>query len=889
MPQPLLNLKKEYTILKPLINQLDTYHPLLSKMPWITPPSHQVPRAIDTFLGYQLGSKWLATVTSVLAQLVSIKPGELGDEITALFEDYQRYLDSRYLLESTLRLDKCFEEFSQDASALEQNINVFERFGKQVANISKHVPKDKKIDEKFESYKRVYKQLSDLYFSSSDTDIKRSLSVILESEDFRIAEKAARFCHDFSVILVEYNFDEAKRNRETLKSKQKELEKFAVLNEECTDNSFKQNARLRYFKSAERLLELAPTVIHLNSTERNSEVWRTKEKFKEVLEKKDEILEMFQKIREIEENHLNGKFTNFKSLKKIYDLAGEIRNPIDWKAVNGSMDRFYESTYQNNSVLQEIRNLTSLLANMDMDQVSLKGTVACLDDLDGRFKKFEQWEEPIPPKEPWLTSFLVLYASLTLLFLGSAYFMIRTSRTPKPKRRLTPEDRKNDPDWKVTRDNREFWPQLIQASRLPINERDPDGYTKLFLAVWFVEYEEAERLIKAGAAIDASCGPDSTTALHIAAQRGDRRMVDLLLANGADPRCLDGEGRSAKRVCSKENFTKAAFATNYEARKKQVIPSGIKRDFYVLIVDRCMFPEDDLGLLPNNMEVVCGYRSEYDLNDFTHFCMRPRSDGFKDLEIDLDNLLAFEILSKPGMIVSTEWLSSCIDNITNLDFDYYFLLTDITFEKKTHPGAITRIKNDIHRLRPPLLHECQLTILPTNNRIMKTDRVDWQRIIEGFGGTHTRDPQPATPTRLPLHLSKEQWAEPYYGDQMDKIVKEKARREKRKAAKNMMMDIHIPLAELRAQRKREEEEEKRLFERKYPVYSSIVLYFSDSVLLERWTLPGNHITVVGMGWLPESIVRYSLIRSDHRVLRNEMKEKYLTVIYEQGSDRKRYD
>ena len=52
----------------------------------------------------------------------------------------------------------------------------------------------------------------------------------------------------------------------------------------------------------------------------------------------------------------------------------------------------------------------------------------------------------------------------------------------------------------------------------------------------------AERLIKAGAKIDAFGGPSLSTPLHLAASYEDTDMVKMLLEYGADPFKKDGDG-----------------------------------------------------------------------------------------------------------------------------------------------------------------------------------------------------------------------------------------------------------------------------------------------------------------------------------------------------------
>eukprot|EP00081_Caenorhabditis_elegans_P014824 NP_494303.1 Uncharacterized protein CELE_F33H12.1 [Caenorhabditis elegans] len=222
------------------------------------------------------------------------------------------------------------------------------------------------------------------------------------------------------------------------------------------------------------------------------------------------------------------------------------------------------------------------------------------------------------------------------------------------------------------------------------------------------------------------------------------------------------------------------------------------------------------------------YRPGYhNLNDFTHFAAIPNTPASNVLSLDLSKLLVFEALAKPGMIVSLDWLDACLDDPAAVDLDWKFALTDVCFENNTYANAITRMKRDLHRKRPPLFYGFNFTILPTTNRRMQATREFWNRIIEGFGGTCSMSPIPGEAGKIPYHLVKR--------------------------------NLKVPSAS---------------------IDSSVVLYFNDSVLHEKWTFANNCISFLGMGWLVECIVRYRLIPSDHPSLKYEADPQYLPVIFE---------
>ncbi|CAO4366756.1 unnamed protein product [Caenorhabditis nigoni] len=594
-------------------------------------------------------------------------------------------------------------------------------------------------------------------------------------------------------------------------------------------DTFKQKENIKTLVTYSDVVKIAAE----DTKVRSDWFYQVKDYFQWIKGNESEIEKTFQKIRNLETMHNTETWSNLSSISKIYETADKIKSPIDFERVHELMDVLLEERNSNDPKLKEAFNLTRDLAEMmtglSMEHVAFHKSIKSLKELQPYFDKFYEWSKPKPANN-WkkIRRYILTIGIPLLLLIGTLAFLINSMKDKTRKRKITPEDRLNDPDFILTEENKLFWPQLLQTARLSINQRDENGYTKLFLAVEQNNFEEAKILIEQGAALDAACGPKYRTALQQAVECGNQEMADLLLKNGADRKCYDAYQKSAKRLCSPKNFTKAAFARNYDNRHKVILPK-VKRDFYVLIVERSRFSEEYLENLPPALEVVYGYKEgEVDLGDFTHFVMSSRSEKSKDLDLDLNNMLAFEIITKPGMIVSTDWLFACMEDPDQVDYDWKYLLTDITFEKKTHKNVLTKMKNDMHRLRPSLFHGCEIMILPTRNRIMVTDRDIWIRIIQNLGGKFTTHPYPADPELIPYH---------HRADESSDQAK---------------------------------------------LYNSIVLYFGDSVILERWTWPENCISLIGMGWLPESIVRYQLIRPDDHCLRNEKDFNDLAMIYEQG-------
>jgi uncharacterized protein len=92
---------------------------------------------------------------------------------------------------------------------------------------------------------------------------------------------------------------------------------------------------------------------------------------------------------------------------------------------------------------------------------------------------------------------------------------------------------------------------LLARNPLLINDYAEDGFQPLGLACFFGHYETAEYLIKAGAALNLqSRNVLKAAPLHSAVDAGHKKIVALLLNNGADPNLRDQGGNTSLHIAS---------------------------------------------------------------------------------------------------------------------------------------------------------------------------------------------------------------------------------------------------------------------------------------------------------------------------------------------------
>jgi ankyrin repeat protein len=100
--------------------------------------------------------------------------------------------------------------------------------------------------------------------------------------------------------------------------------------------------------------------------------------------------------------------------------------------------------------------------------------------------------------------------------------------------------------------------QALLDAGASVHARDITKRTALMYAATGPNPDTVQALLSAGSEVNATDGHEDWTALMFAAAEGHQKVVDLLLANKADPTLKDADGDSAAEFALQRNFSALA-------------------------------------------------------------------------------------------------------------------------------------------------------------------------------------------------------------------------------------------------------------------------------------------------------------------------------------------
>ncbi|VDM53400.1 unnamed protein product [Angiostrongylus costaricensis] len=185
-----------------------------------------------------------------------------------------------------------------------------------------------------------------------------------------------------------------------------------------------------------------------------------------------------------------------------------------------------------------------------------------------------------------------------------------------------------------------------------VNQRDDKKRTPLFIAVEMERLDICQCLVeRGGAVINANCGSDCNTALHVAVSRGNEEIVKYLLSKGASKTIRNIRQQTPSQLAQPHSPLRL-LVEKYRTHPKQPFVARLP-DVYVVCISREIrkaLSYHDLSIINKLMTVI-----DFCDETTTHYVVSVDADGACSSNADL-----LRAMMQNTRIMSTEWLNECI-------------------------------------------------------------------------------------------------------------------------------------------------------------------------------------------------------------------------------------
>ncbi|PIC48138.1 hypothetical protein B9Z55_007231 [Caenorhabditis nigoni] len=418
---------------------------------------------------------------------------------------------------------------------------------------------------------------------------------------------------------------------------------------------------------------------------------------------------------------------------------------------------------------EEVRKMRDSLRYLDIPNIELEKALDNLEELlfmdwglvytnfqkissilPGLQKEFSEFfAPPDDDKEDDFGMKIIMYIGIvfgTLIVLALVVFsVVMCVLVSDPDEKLPPP---KEPVYTVLQVHQlEHTYMQLQDARLDINKIDKNGDTPIYQAIRKGDFAAVEDLLNKGAILDASCnGAQCRTALFELVLKKKETLISKFLKAGANPNISNANGDSVVKFAGKYGMSEL-FQNRYE-RKQYELPRilpKVPRYWKVLVMNHRCVKLLYKRFLPRRIKnhITWGYKEGMDLDSFSHIVV-PDNLLYDDVTLKLDdeNLLAFRLLGCWANLMSVEWFKALADkkiheNAMNSDCRYF--LRNVEYRGTLNYDTILKQKNSIHQLRPGLLTNTVITILPTKNDRRNKQREEIQKLIEQFGGEYSTE------------------------------------------------------------------------------------------------------------------------------------------------------
>ncbi|KAK6742117.1 hypothetical protein RB195_009780 [Necator americanus] len=276
-----------------------------------------------------------------------------------------------------------------------------------------------------------------------------------------------------------------------------------------------------------------------------------------------------------------------------------------------------------------------------------------------------------------------------------------------------------------------------------VNNRDQQKRTPLFVAVEMKRLDICKVLVeRGGAVINANCGPDCNTALHVAVAQGNEEIARYLLSKGASKTIRNIRQETPSQLAQPRSPLRS-LVEKYRTHPRQLLVPRLP-DVYIVCYAKDVkrtLTYGEQSLLNKLMTVV-----EFCDEATTHYVVAADADGVASVDADL-----LRAMLQNTRIMSVDWLKECVRLNKTVPHLHYEVSKLRYLENDVVVNSLERCRKSKERMEPGLFHGCVFYLL-----LKKYKGIDDRRLLPdlirlGGGELSVGEPEYEESAPLPFH------------------------------------------------------------------------------------------------------------------------------------------
>ncbi|WKX99226.1 hypothetical protein Q1695_014254 [Nippostrongylus brasiliensis] len=280
-----------------------------------------------------------------------------------------------------------------------------------------------------------------------------------------------------------------------------------------------------------------------------------------------------------------------------------------------------------------------------------------------------------------------------------------------------------------------------------VNQRDSLLRTPLYAAVELKRLDLCQLLVeRGGAVINANCGAECNTALHVAVAQENEEIVRYLLSKGASKKICNIRQQTPSQLAEQRSPLRS-LVEHYRNHPKQPYVPRLP-DVYIVCFSkeiRIRLTYSDQNVL-NKLMTVRAFQNFVEFCFTTHYVVACDADGVASVDADL-----LRAMMQNTRIMGLDWLNECIRCNEAVPHTNYEVSKLRYMEHDVVSDSLKRCRKSKERMEPGLFHGCIFYLLSNRYKGIDDRRLLPDLIRLGGGEIASREPEynPAMPA--PFH------------------------------------------------------------------------------------------------------------------------------------------